>query len=308
MTVRGLLPAPDMGFTLPHEHLLVRHQGPLVDMTDETCALEEMQRYYRFGGRTLVEMTNLGLQRKPDALRRISAKSGVNVVMATGFYKDAWLPAEAHQMTIAEMAQSMITDILTGDPETGIQAGVIGELGVSRQITATEEKCLAAAARAHLATGAAINIHFDIGTTLAEYRHAVHILETEGADLNRVVLDHFICRPDELEIGQELSGHGCYIEFDLFGQEIWTKILDLTGNTTPEVQVSSLAWFLQAGMRERILISQDVGNRVCLHSNGGYGYTHILKTIIPQLKEYGVTDEDIRVLTVDNPRRLFPFR
>ena len=38
MTVQGLIPAETMGLTLPHEHLLITHQGPLVDLVDADLA------------------------------------------------------------------------------------------------------------------------------------------------------------------------------------------------------------------------------------------------------------------------------
>ena len=31
ITVRGPIPADELGVTLPHRHILIRHQGPLVD-------------------------------------------------------------------------------------------------------------------------------------------------------------------------------------------------------------------------------------------------------------------------------------
>jgi len=37
---------------------------------------------------------------------------------------------------------------------------------------------------------------------------------------------------------------------------------------------------------------------------GGYGYRYIPKTIVPLLKEAGVTDEQIRAITVETPARL----
>jgi phosphotriesterase-related protein len=308
MTVLGPIPAGEMGVTLPHEHLLARHQGPLVDTVDATTAREEIERFVRHGGRTVVDMTNVDLQRDPLALRRIAAEAQVNVVMGTGFYKDAWLPREVHDLTVEQMTATMVGEIVAGADGTGIRAGVIGELGVSRPITATEERVLAAAARAQRQTGAAINVHFDIGGDADEYNHAVDILEHAGADLQRVVLDHFICRPDEVPLCRQLASRGCTIEFDLWGQESWPKIYDLTRNTLPEVQIASLRWFVEAGLLEHILISQDIANIVCWRANGGYGYAHILQNLVPQFRAYGMTDDQLHTLMVENPARLFPFQ
>jgi phosphotriesterase-related protein len=312
LTVRGPVPAEDMGITLPHEHIIIRHQGPLVDSVDPTATIEELSHFAKLGGRTVVDMTNVGLQRDAATLRQVSERAGVHIVMGTGYYKDGWLPAEAHQLSVKEMTSFMLAEILDGvaveDGGGPVRAGVIGEVGVSRPTTMTEERSLASAARAHRQTGVAINVHFDIGGASAELNHAVDILEGEGADLNRVVLDHFICRPDEVELCQQLVGHGCYIEFDLWGQEKWPKIAELTRFTPPEVQVASLRWFISAGLLDRILISQDVANLVTLSRHGGYGRTHILKNLWPMFNHYGITDEHLKTIMMDNPRRLFPIQ
>ena len=306
MTVRGLIPGSDMGLTLPHEHLYIEHQGPLVDTTDPVVAREEMVRAARFGARTVVETTTIGLARNPRFLARLSAEAAINIVMGAGFYKDAWLPSEVHDMSVDEMTRIIVDDIVQGVDGTGIRAGVIGEIGMSRPTTRTEERVLAACAAAQRATGVIVSVHFDIGGPDDERRHAVDILEAEGADLSRVVIEHFICRPDEVALCLELAARGCSIEFDLWGMETWPKIFAFT-KCHPEVQVASLGWFIAAGLLDRILISQDVANVVNQRRYGGYGQSHILRNLLPRFRAYGVTDDQLRTIMVDNPGRLFPF-
>jgi phosphotriesterase-related protein len=122
------------------------------------------------------------------------------------------------------------------------------------------------------------------------------------------VLDHFICRPDEVGLARQLASRGCTIEFDLWGQEKWAKIYDLTKNTPPEVQVASLRWFISAGLLDKIVISQDVCNLVTLSRYGGYGRTHILKNLTPMFHDYGISDEHLHTMMVENPKRLFPLQ
>src|SRR5262245_49394442 len=105
LTVHGPVAAADMGLTLPHEHLLTTHQGPLINTADPVVAREELQRAARYGVRTLIDLTDIGVGRDPIAIRDIAAWTGVQVVMGTGFYKDGWLPAYVHKMSIDEMAK-----------------------------------------------------------------------------------------------------------------------------------------------------------------------------------------------------------
>ena len=305
MTVEGLIPAEEMGITLPHEHLVVQ-EWDYRERNYFNSAFMELEQYPAAGGRTLVDLTNIGRARDPLFIKKLAFKAGIQVIMGTGYYKDAWLPPEVHEMSVEEMTQVMVKEIVEGVADTGVRAGVIGEIGVSRPITRTEEKVLAASARAQRETGAAINVHFDIGGEAAEYNHAIDILEAKGADLDRVALSHLVPRPDNLEIYTQFAERGCYIEFDLFGQECWPLVDDLV-DTNCEVQISSVKGFIDNGLLRRILISQNVCHILHMTVNGGYGYAHILKNVVPKFKSYGITDEEIHTMMVDNPKNLFPF-
>jgi phosphotriesterase-related protein len=306
MTVLGPVPRESMGLTLPHEHLLIEHQGPMVDLTDVTTSIEEMERAARLGCRTVFEMSTIGLGRDPLALCRIAREVPMNVVMGTGFYKEGWLAPDIRSMSVDEMAAAMVRELVSGVGDTGIRAGVMGEIGCSRPTRRTEERVLAACARAQRATGAVVSVHFDIGGPDDERRHAVDILESEGADLGRVVVEHFTCRPDEMEICTELANRGCWIEFDLWGMELWPKIADLFG-CPPEVQIASLRWFIAAGLIDQIMISQDVANVVNQRKYGGYGQSHILRNLLPRFREEGISESQLATIMVDNPGRLFPY-
>jgi phosphotriesterase-related protein len=60
---------------------------------------------------------------------------------------------------------------------------------------------------------------------------------------------------------------------------------------------------IKAGYLDRILLSQDVCTKIQLQAYGGAGFTFIQEQFIPYLKRLGVTDAQIRTITVDNPRR-----
>jgi phosphotriesterase-related protein len=275
MTVEGLIPMEEMGIKL--------------------------------GGTTIVELTNIGRDRDPMFLKKIAFKTGIKVIMGSGFYRDAWLPSEIHNMSVNELSQVMIQDIVNGVGDTGICAGVIGEIGVSDPITPTEEKVLAASAKSQNKTGVAINVHFEIGLEEKGYNHAINFLESEGADINRVVISHLVPRPDNFELYNKLANKGCYLEFDLFGQESWPLMSELV-NTNPEVQLASIKGFIDNGLLNKILISQNVNHILHMTVNGGFGYIYILKYGIPKFKSYGISDEEIKAMMVDNPKELLPFR
>jgi phosphotriesterase-related protein len=77
--------------------------------------------------------------------------------------------------------------------------------------------------------------------------------------------------------------------------------------THPQVQIASIKGFLEFGMIDHILLSQNVNHVTLMTVNGGDGYAHLLKNIIPLLKSYSITDEQLHTMMVENPARLLAF-
>ncbi|KAA3639001.1 MAG: hypothetical protein DWP92_05290 [Armatimonadetes bacterium] len=306
MTVEGLIPADEMRVTLPHEHLILQGWSHLSTNYFNSAYMELVQ-FSQAGGTTLCDLTTVGRIRDPSFLRRLGAVAGVQVIMGTGFYKDAWLPPEVHGMSVEEMTRIMVGEIVDGVGDTGIRAGVIGEIGVSRPITATEEKVLVASARAQLETGTAVNVHFDLGTDDREYHHALDILQEAGADLEHVAVSHLVPSPSTYELVEGLATRGCYVEFDMFGHTPQTSadgLLDLH----LEVVVSSVRALIDLGLLSKILISQNVSHIRHMTANGGHGYAYLLRDLTPTFLSYGVSDQDLRIMMENNPRELLTLR
>lgn len=103
-----------------------------------------------------------------------------------------------------------------------------------------------------------------------------------------------------------LAERGCYVELDLFGMELFPDVVrQLKGTEDPVATTKSL---IDRGCLNQLLISQDLCAQVCYKKNGGYGYDNLLKRIVPMFREAGISDEQIRTIMVENPKRLFPFR
>ena len=62
---------------------------------------------------------------------------------------------------------------------------------------------------------------------------------------------------------------------------------------------------IDAGFRDRLLLSQDVFLKMMLTRYGGFGYAYVLQHFVPRLRRHGAGDDDIRAMLVDNPRRVF---
>ena len=71
-----------------------------------------------------------------------------------------------------------------------------------------------------------------------------------------------------------------------------------------EIRAENMLKIIRAGYGDHIMVSDDVSRRTYFVSHGGVGYIAAYKTVLPLLKEYGATDEDIRKITTDNPARI----
>lgn len=300
MTVRGLIAPESMGITLPHEHLLIVHKFNYLDLTDEATAITELGYFADAGGKTLADASAIGIGRNPEGLKRISEATGINVIMCAGYYKDLWIPDSIKNKSIAQLAETIISDIKTG--VRGIHAGFI-KIAISKPITPFEEKVVRAAAIAQKATGTAIEVHFDGDHASAEEKHHVlNVFENEGVDLTRVILCHSVPYLGLVDDFITLAQRGCQLSFDMQGLEVRVAF---EGEQKLAETFNAL---IDAGYLDQLLISQDVCFSVCYVKNGGYGYAHILNNILPQLRAGGITDAQIHTIMVDNPKRVFPFK
>jgi phosphotriesterase-related protein len=303
-TVLGPIAATELGWVLPHEHTAIAlwHIPARWDYwelrRDEPAIIEELAGFRAAGGGTLVDLTLPGVGRDPDWLALISRATGLHVVMGAGWYRGAYYPAEAliDRRTVDSLADEIVRDIETGVGETGIRAGIIGEIGTDKPwLSAQEERVHRAAARAARRTGAAISTH---AAQSAVGLDQLDVFESEGADLARVVIGHSDSNPDPA-YHLAIAERGATVEFDFIGMSFTP--LERFGE---DRLVENLCSLLAAGHVERVMLSQDVCHDSQLKRYGGNGYTYLAEAFLPRLRAAGVSDAEIETMTVANPRRL----
>jgi predicted metal-dependent phosphotriesterase family hydrolase len=303
-TVLGPIDPTTLGWTLPHEHTAIAlwHIANRWDYwelrRDEPVILEELAAFRAAGGGALVDLTLDGVGRDPEWLAGLARTSGLHVVMGSGWYRGAHYPAETlvDRRSVDALADEIVRDATEGVGETGIRSGIIGEIGTDKPwLSALEERVHRAAARAARRTGLAITTHA-VQSTVGLDQLAV--FEAEGADLSRVVIGHADSNPS-LDYHLAIVERGATVEFDFLGMSFTP--LERHG----EVRIVDLLRELLArGHVERILLSQDVCHDSQLRRYGGNGYTYLADTFLPRLRAAGVSDAEIRTITIDNPRRL----
>jgi len=303
-TVLGRIDPRELGWTLPHEHTAIAlwHIANRWDYwelrRDESVIVEELAKFATAGGSAVVDLTLPGVGRDPEWLAGLARATGLHVVMGSGWYRDAYYPAEARidRRSVADLADEIIREATVGVGASGIRPGIIGEIGTDKPwLSPREERVHRAAARAARKTGLAITTHAVQSTVGLDQ---LTVFEDEGADLSRVVIGHADSNPS-LEYHLALVERGATVEFDFLGMAFTPLERHGEGRL-----VDDLRELLSRGHVERILLSQDVCHDSQLRRYGGNGYTYLADTFLPRLREAGVSEAEIRTITVDNPRRL----
>jgi len=303
-TVLGPIDPADLGWTLPHEHTAIAlwHIANRWDYwelrRDEPVIVEELAAFRAAGGGTVVDLTLDGVGRDPGWLAGIARATGLHLVMGSGWYRGAHYPAETlvDRRSVDSLADEIVRDATEGVADTGIRSGIIGEIGTDKPwLSAQEERVHRAAARASRRSGLAITTHAVQSTVGLDQ---LAIFEAEGADLSRVVIGHADSNPS-LDYHLAIVGRGATVEFDFLGMTFTPLERHGEGRI-----VDNLRELLARGHVERILISQDVCHDSQLRRYGGNGYTYLADTFLPRLRAAGVSESEIRTITVDNPRRL----
>lgn len=335
MTVLGSLPAETLGITLTHEHLLAdstvwlspprnREEAAIATdfvrmenlgalrcnplfmrdnllLDDETVALQEIQHFRALGGGTIVDTTSVGMGRDVAALRRLSQAGGVAIIAGCGFYVAASHPDWLVDLSVERIQELILRDICEGIDGTTIRAGIIGEIGTSNPIAESEVRVLCAAGMAQRETDLALTIH--MGGCAAECSRVLDVLEDVGIDLSRVILGHMDDDLANLPAHINAASRGAYIEYDAFGAEWYFDGLG-TRTAHDHERIDAIFRLAEAGFAQRLLISQDVWLKQALRRYGGFGYAHILRMIVPELKRHGFDQAGIDQLLVSNPKRV----
>lgn len=338
MTVTGPVPVDDMGVTLMHEHILldgakawrcpcdiddegrrVSEQpvnieiiGELrmnpylnrdnVSLDDADVALRELERYKRFGGNTVVDATTIGIGRDPEALARIARLSGLKIVMGTGFYLEFSHPDWLKTMDVEAIAQFIVDDVGGGEMQPPVMAGIIGEIGVSKDFTEAERRSLRGAARASARTGVPLTVHLPGWERLAH--EVLDVVESEGADLRHAVLCHMNPSWNDTAYQTSLAARGAFIEYDMIGMDYYYADQDAQ-SPSDEDNARGILTLVEKGYADRVLMSQDVFLKMMLTRYGGFGYAHVLRHFVPRLRRHGLDEAVIRRMLTDNPKSVF---
>jgi phosphotriesterase-related protein len=345
-TVLGPIEPEKLGITLTHEHFFVDtsvwfkepadaaqkslahqpvslenlgwvryHPIDIIDnirILDEQLLIKEAQRYKLAGGNSVVDVTNIGIGRAPSGLAQVSRATGLNIIMGAGYYVERARPA-GMKLTEGSIAEEIIRDVTVGVGDTGICSGIIGELGMSWPLSEGDKVMLRAGAAAQKETGAPMTIH--PGYSSSSPFEAIEVLDKAGADISRVIMSHVDRTISDQDRRVRLAETGCYLEFDLFNwQGYFPQRMVLSEENPIKVdmpnddgRINQIMSLINEGFLNQILISHDICEKHRFWHYGDSGYAHILQNVVPLMREKGMSEEQVHILLVENPKRMLTF-
>jgi len=297
-TVRGPIGPEELGFTLPHEHVMcdfigANQTGP--HRWDRNEVVQVMEPYLKaihaLGVRSFVDCSPKFIARDPLVLARLAEGTGLHILTNAGLYKEPFLPPYAFEESADQLAARWAKEIQETIGDTGIRAGFIKIAVNPGPLIPIQQKIVRAAARTHRNTGAVIASHTASGLAALEQ---LEILEEEGVDPDRFIVVHADTEPDE-RYHLRIAERGAWVEYDQLREEEEERHLRL------------IRMMVDAGRAEQVLISHDAGWYNVGEKRGGQvrDYEYIPERFVGRLREAGAGEALVHLLTVENPARAF---
>jgi phosphotriesterase-related protein len=308
-TTGGPVDIEELGLTLIHEHFRAmdeagRFQFPhLYDEQEEwDAAIADANAVRQHGVKTVVEPSALFLNRDAAFSKRVADETGLQVVLATGVYTYEHLPQFLANRDEDGVAAIFLHEIEHGIQGTPIKPAFLKCAADAQGVNPNVEKIHRAVARASKESGLPIMAHSHpaSGTGLEQMR----IFGEEGVDPATVQVAH-TGDTDDLDYIERLLETGCWIGMDRYGLDLFLP--------TEQRNATVLA-LLERGYADRMFLSQDYCSTIdwfprevqqYLKDNEvpDWSMTFLFDRVIPELKERGMSDDDLNQMMVENPKR-----
>ena len=322
-TVTGPVSSDSLGKTYIHEHLIFGYPGYLGDLTlapfnrEETlkkCVDTIKPLMDQYGLRTAVDATPNDCARDVLFMKEVAEQTGLNIIATSGYYFEGeGAPAYFNRRrlrvkdVVPDICELLRAETTMGIEGTGIKSGVFKVASSKNVITDYEKVFFQAIARVSSEEGIPIISHTQEGTMGPEQ---AELLIANGADPKRVNIGHMGGSTD-IQYHLNTLAKGVYISFDRFGLQ---GVAGCPMDATREAVIAALC---AAGYADRIMLSHDsiivwLGRPVPLADAVkpllvNWNWHHVLQDVVPNLKKMGISDEQIHLMLIENPRRFFGY-
>jgi predicted metal-dependent phosphotriesterase family hydrolase len=311
-TVLGDISPAEVGFAHCHEHTFIMpgkscqlNSDLLLDDVEKTTA--ELTQFHAAGGCTVVDAQPIGPERAPKLQKTASQRSGVNIIATTGLHRACFYEENHFRFSdsVDALADRFVGEITDGMSEyrgaevsgtTDIRAGLLKFATEYHLIDDQMRRVAEAVATAHRRTGAPIITHAERGTCAMEQ---IELMQAAGVDPSAMMISHVDRNPD-IYLHRDIAAAGAYLVYDGISR---TKYF-------PDSTIAELITrMVEAGFGRRILLAMDMGPRTMWRNyGGGPGMDYLALKFLPKLRQAGLTEEQIDMLTTDNPAAALAFR
>src|SRR5829696_7139685 len=319
-TVTGPIEAAELGTTLIHEHLMARDEAVAAQWPDAgtfggiperaigpgeefEAAVEAASAAVELGIRTICDPSAMFLGRDVTFMRRAAEATGLQVVPCTGIYTYDHLPSFLASRDPDQIAELFVHDIERGIQGTEIKAAFIKCAADEPGVTENIEKVHRAAARASVRTGAPIMAHSRPASNTGPRQ--IEIFEEEGVELSKVQIAH-TGDSDDLDYIERLLEKVVWIGLDRYGLELFLAY---------ERRQETTKALLEHGYADRMFLSADsvattdwfppnvIEQLLAAGLAKDWTIRLVPERVLPELREWGMTEEQERTMMVENPVR-----
>ena len=302
-TVLGPYECQDGDVWDAHIHLWCRPHpdvstDPDLYLQNEFLVEAELQRFKAAGGGIVVEFTPLDYHRNAEAMMRISASTGVHVLMGTGFYRSPGVDYYFRDKDTRAVTRRLAEEVTYGDDKTGARASFYKWATSLDDITEMEYKVLDMVVEAYGRAKAPISTHCQRGRHAAKQMRLLTQREVAPGD---IVIGHLdMIQGLTLDMLLEVLEGGVNISFDQLGKPKYGD---------DETKIELIRQLCERGYQDHILCGSDIGRFTCLQETGGTpGYAHIPGKFRQELNAAGFEPDLIKKLTERNPAHVYRSR
>jgi len=293
-TVLGDISENVLGVTLAHEHICC-YSDYVYNMIgnlylDKEKLINASIKYLielkeKYALKTFIDCTPVNIGRDIDLLKKISQKSGVNIICSTGFY---YTEETLLYNTSAETAANYIIS-----DAKNVNAGIIKCAVEKEKMSSFNKKILIASAKAQLALGLPVVLH-----TNAKNKNgmkALEILISEGVKPQAITVAH-LSDTSDMEYLFQILEKGCFIGFD--------RLYNINDEEYINLKVNNIKFLCENGYSDKILLSHDAlffngfetEHKINKKPRFEYCFEHILPNLPKQITEEIMTKNPIKML------------
>lgn len=296
---------------------------------DLEAEVKELQIFNELGGQSLMDCSCKGIRLDIRDIKKISDRSGVNIIACTGLYTEDSYPKDVDPQDREAIRKFELKEIQEGIDDTDIKAGCIkvafgiADLLTGGSMSENELSVLRASCRVASETGYPVTIHPPMrGNVLKIIDIAINEcgVSPDKIDIchqdthitpKYVYPDYRAFMKDQNKVVADFTTYmesildrGVFINFDTWGAFHISNMFEggVAWSIDDNHRLATLLPLLEKGYASQIMFGHDKASAIFNYHKGSYGFTRFPKYAIPAIKAMGF-EKEAELITVTNPAR-----